>query len=328
MAEFILPFSEVRTIDTSSGVVSITLDNIISKKTYVYNTGSSGYDVIVTYGAETKNITDNTSVSFLYDGVEWFVETASQTQGTAGGYDVGTADDELPTNTIVKEVLASWNNVSFGEFKPLDIDDPLLSTYTLPPGVVRADGQLIDDADSPYDGYRIKNFNGADVTLTLTWTADAGGAYATVAAEDLPAIAKGDWVTGSGIWTSIWTFTGHSDYVYSVAVSPNGNYVYSGSKDDTVKKIDASTREVVWTFTGHSDYVHSVAVSPDGNYVYSGSNDKAVRKINASTGAEVWTFGGHSEAVHSVAVSPDGNYVYSGSFDDTVKKINASTGAL
>jgi hypothetical protein len=61
------------------------------------------------------------------------------------------------------------------------------------------DGTFIDDEDSVLDGFRAFNLNGADVVLTLTWTADAGGAYATVDAADLPALAVDDWVSGAGI---------------------------------------------------------------------------------------------------------------------------------
>ena len=58
----------------------------------------------------------------------------------------------------------------------------------------------------------------------------------------------------------IWTFTGHTGRVRSVAVDASGN-VYSGSADNTVKKIDSSGNEL-WTFTGHIDSSRSVAVDP------------------------------------------------------------------
>jgi hypothetical protein len=60
-------------------------------------------------------------------------------------------------------------------------------------------GQLISDAQSLYNGTRLPNLNGENVVLTLTFTANSGGATATVAAADRPAIALHDWVTGSGI---------------------------------------------------------------------------------------------------------------------------------
>ncbi|ASV44457.1 hypothetical protein PBI_SCTP2_442 [Salicola phage SCTP-2] len=113
---------------------------------------------------------------------------------------------------------------------------------------------------------------------------------------------------------------------YSYTVNEPLNYiwnVYSGSSDDTVRKIDSRGNEV-WKFTGHTDEVESVAVDQDGN-VYSAGEDSTVRKIDSS-GNEVWKFTGHSSTVFgviSVAVDQDGN-VYSGSADDTVRKLDSS----
>ena len=98
------------------------------------------------------------------------------------------------------------------------------------------------------------------------------------------------------------------------------NYIYSGSNDDTVRKIDSSGNEV-WTFDGHTASVYGVAVDSDG-YVYSASFDETVRKIDSS-GNEVWTFDGHTDNVFDVAVDSDG-YVYSSSHDRTVRKIDSS----
>jgi WD40 repeat protein len=72
-------------------------------------------------------------------------------------------------------------------------------------------------------------------------------------------------------------FTGHSDYVNSVAVTPDGKYVVSGSGDNTVRLWDLATGKEVRRFTGHESGVMSVAVTPDGRYVVSGSEDKTIR---------------------------------------------------
>ncbi|MFP4150042.1 MAG: PQQ-binding-like beta-propeller repeat protein, partial [Nitriliruptoraceae bacterium] len=69
-----------------------------------------------------------------------------------------------------------------------------------------------------------------------------------------------------------------------------GTFVYSGSADHTVRKIDPDGDQV-WSFTGHNDRVWVVAVDADGN-VYSGSWDDTVRKIDPD-GNEVWSFTGH-----------------------------------
>ena len=102
------------------------------------------------------------------------------------------------------------------------------------------------------------------------------------------------------------TLEGHSSRVTSVAFSPDGTQVVSGSYDETVRLWDAATGTALQTLEGHSSWITSVAFSPDGTQVVSGSADKTVRLWDAATGAALQTLEGHSSAVWSVAFSPDG----------------------
>ena len=118
---------------------------------------------------------------------------------------------------------------------------------------------------------------------------------------------------------------GHSDSVYSVAWSPDGKYIASGSNDNTVKIWDVASGKEIRTLFGHSSYVKSVAWSPDGKHIASGSYDHTAKIWDAASGKEVRTLD-HSSYVKSVAWSPDGKYIASGSWDGSVKIWDAASG--
>ncbi|MGK7892778.1 MAG: NACHT and WD repeat domain-containing protein, partial [Xenococcus sp. (in: cyanobacteria)] len=116
-----------------------------------------------------------------------------------------------------------------------------------------------------------------------------------------------------------YTFNGHESDVSSVTISEDGNYIVSGSTDNTVKLWSVENRELLHTFNGHENSVNSVAISEDGNYIISGSNDKTVKLWSVENRELLHTFNGHENSVNSVAISEDGNYIVSGSLNGEVK---------
>ena len=125
------------------------------------------------------------------------------------------------------------------------------------------------------------------------------------------------WDVATG--TCVLTLRGHTDWVESVCVSPDGLRLFSGSRDKTIMVWDVATGACVQTLEGHTNSVTSVCLSGDGAWLFSGSDDKTIKVWNVATGACVQTLRGHTEWVRSVCVSADGLRLFSGSKDKTIK---------
>ena len=97
----------------------------------------------------------------------------------------------------------------------------------------------------------------------------------------------------------------HSGTVNSVASSPDGTRVLSGSFDKTVKLWDAATGQPIRNFVGHAGWVNSVAFSSDGGRALSSGRDGTIRIWNVSTGELLATLFGSANG-ESLILTPEG----------------------
>ena len=105
------------------------------------------------------------------------------------------------------------------------------------------------------------------------------------------------------------------DNILSVAISPDGKFILTGSNDLTARLWDMNGNNLR-IFRGHASLINSVEFSPDGKTVLTGSGDLTAR-IWDLDGNCTQILKGHTNEVLSVAFSPDGEKILTGSADST-----------
>jgi WD40 repeat protein len=164
--------------------------------------------------------------------------------------------------------------------------------------------------------------------------------YALVSLPDDGLLASGACDNTIKLWNAnsgdyIRTLSGHSSWVYALAVLPNGHLV-SGSSDYSIKFWNTASGGCIKTLTGHSSTVRFLAVLPDGRLV-SGSDDKTIRLWDTTSGDCVHITPPCSSDIQSLAVLPDGQLAigYSDNslkiwniVNNTYKLLSGHTGAV
>jgi WD40 repeat protein len=107
----------------------------------------------------------------------------------------------------------------------------------------------------------------------------------------------------------------HGDSVTSVAFSPDGHILASGSSDNTVILWDFGRRIPLATLQGHKGGVTSVAFSSDGQILASGGADGEIILWDVAHRSELATLRANNMPITSVAFSPDGQTLAVGSND-------------
>lgn len=120
-------------------------------------------------------------------------------------------------------------------------------------------------------------------------------------------------------------FAAHSRGITSVAFSPNGRTVLTGSGDQLALVWSASTGQLLTTLE-HSATVRAVSFSPRGTTVITGTEDGKALLWDIVGSHRPVVFTGHSSRVSSVAVSPDGTRALTGSYDGTARLWDATSG--
>ena len=112
---------------------------------------------------------------------------------------------------------------------------------------------------------------------------------------------------------------GHTDWIKSVAFSPDSRFAMTGSWDRTARLWNLTKSPITCQeLKGHAKALSSVAFSPNGNFALTGSYDDAAQLWDLTQSPiTCQELKGHTNPVTSVAFSPDGRFVLTGSCDKT-----------
>ncbi|MEO0434392.1 MAG: TIR domain-containing protein [Cyanobacteria bacterium J06656_5] len=184
--------------------------------------------------------------------------------------------------------------------------------------------------DISQDGQTIVS-GGADTTVRL-WDPQ-GDAIASLEAHQEPVNAVAIHPTQSlmasaGETIRLWDLQGnpvglpiegHEETINTVAFTPDGQRLISGSDDRTIRIWDLQGNPVGPPIEGHTDDVNAIAFSPDGQRFVSASRDQTLQLWDIDGSPVAGPFNGHLSDVVDVAWSLDGQYIVSASRDQTLR---------
>jgi WD40 repeat protein/tetratricopeptide (TPR) repeat protein len=119
---------------------------------------------------------------------------------------------------------------------------------------------------------------------------------------------------------------GHKDSIWSVAVTPDGKRLITGSHDKTARIWDLATGKQLAVLSGHTGPLQGMAVTADGTRLLTTSMDLTVRVWDLANYRQLAVLNGHTDMVRGVAVTPDGTRAVTGSEDKTLRVWDLASG--
>jgi len=119
----------------------------------------------------------------------------------------------------------------------------------------------------------------------------------------------------------------HKDQVSSVEFSPDGRWLASGSRDQTIMLWNTQDNTVAHIYTGES-LVQGIAFARGGQTLASSANDGTLKLWDVPPNQHLHRLAGHTGTVHCVQYSRDGRKLASSGEDFVIRVWDTSTGKL
>ncbi len=121
---------------------------------------------------------------------------------------------------------------------------------------------------------------------------------------------------------------GHTSVVTDVAISPDGRWLASASRDRSLRIWEIESGQAVHVLIGHRGDVQTVAIAPDSRHAVTGGLDFEAVLWDIIDGVELQRFIGHTANILDVNFSPDGESIVTGSRDNTAILWDVNTGEI
>ena len=218
---------------------------------------------------------------------------------------------------------------------------------------ISSDGQTLASCSFD-DTIKIWNLHNGKLLNTLTASSQQGCTSIAVSYSSQLLVSSSNHKTESvKLWhletgELVCKLDGHSDCVWRVKISPDGQIIAGGCGDGKIALWNLETREIICLLSGHSTPVTSIAFSADGQLLASGSEDTTIKIWNLTTKELIYTLPKHpvrrflyqlsphfnrwgitnSGRVCAVTFSPDNQTLISGSASNAIQLWNPRTGKL
>jgi WD40 repeat protein len=113
--------------------------------------------------------------------------------------------------------------------------------------------------------------------------------------------------------------TGHTDRIFTLAITPDGLYAASGSSDNTIKIWNLRSEQLEATLQGHTLPLICLRTVPNSTILISSSHDRTIRIWDMATHTNLGVLRGHEDSVSALAVSRDGSMIVSGGYDGMIR---------
>jgi mono/diheme cytochrome c family protein/sugar lactone lactonase YvrE len=159
----------------------------------------------------------------------------------------------------------------------------------------------------------------------LAFSADGTQLFAAAGDAGINGVAY-QWKVADG--TLVRKFEGHTDAIYGLTLSPDGQTLATGSYDQKIKLWSIASGAETITLAGHNGAVFGLSFRPDGKVLASASADRTVKLWEMPTGKRLDTFSQPLKEQTVVSFSPDGKTVAAGGVDNRIRIWSVSARAL